>query len=214
MRLLLAFVICSVAPLLAQKDFLTADEVDQVREAQEPNARLKLYLTFAQQRLDQVQSLVKDQKPGRAGMIHDLLEQYNSIIDAIDTVSDDALQRKLAIDLGMKEVTKYEAGFLPVLESIRDSNPKDLSRYEFMLTQAIESTRDSLETSKEDLGKRSNQVADREQREKKELQDLRAKSKEEKETDAAEAKKEAEKPKRKPPTLLKPGETIKKPGQQ
>ncbi len=214
MRLLLAFLICSVAPLLAQKDFLTADEVDQVREAQEPNARLKLYLTFAQQRLDQVQSLVKDQKPGRAGMIHDLLEQYNSIIDAIDTVSDDALQRKLAIDLGMKEVTKYEAGFLPVLEGIRDSNPKDLSRYEFMLTQAIESTRDSLETSKEDLGKRSNQVADREQREKKELQDLRAKSKEEKETDAAEAKKEAEKPKRKPPTLLKPGETIKKPGQQ
>jgi hypothetical protein len=199
----------SAAALLAQKDFLTADEEDQVRVAQDPNDRLKLYTVFARQRLDQVQQLIKEEKPGRAGMVHDLLDEYNKIIDAIDTVADDALHRKLDISLGIKEVASAEKAFLPALETIRDGQPKDLSRYEFMLTQAIETTRDSLDASGEDLGKRSTEVADRERREKKEREGMmQPKDLEEKKT--AEAKQATdEKTKRKKPTLLKKGETVK-----
>jgi hypothetical protein len=204
------FLLCLTgAALLAQKDFLTADETDQVREAQDPNDRLKLYTVFARQRLDQVQHLAKQQKPGSAGMVHDLLDEYNKIIDAIDTVADDALQRKLDIGLGIKEVASAEKEFLPALEKLRDSQPKDISRYEFMLSQAIDSTKDSLDASGEDLGKRSSEVAERERREKKERETM-MQPKDREAQQKADAKQAGdEKSKRKKPTLLKPGETVK-----
>lgn len=209
--LLIVAVLACAAPSLPQErgDFLTADEIDQVREAQDPNLRLPLYIQFARQRLDQVQQLVKDQKPGRAGMVHDLLSEYNKILDAIDTVADDALQRKLDIAAGMKAVAAGEKDFLPVLEKIRDSNPSDLGRYEFQLTQAIDTTRDGVESAGEDLGKRAQDVQAREQKNQKELEgimqpkDLEAKK-------AADAKQaEEQKKQKKRPTLLKPGEKVK-----
>src|SRR5689334_15913815 len=104
--LLLLFISC--AALHAQRDFLTADEADQIREAQDPNDRLNLYTVFERQRLDQVENLIKEKKPGRSSFVHDLLEEYNHIIDAIDTVADDALERKLAIAEGMKSVASAE----------------------------------------------------------------------------------------------------------
>jgi len=193
------------APLYAQRDFLTADEVDQIKEAQEPELRLKLYAKFAKQRVDLVQSLFSKDKAGRSILMHDALEDYSKILDAIDDVTDDALLRKLEVKLGLQAVVSAEQQMLPVLQKIQNSQPKDLERYDFALKQAIETTQDSLQSSQEDLGQRSKEVEARDQRDKKELETL-TKS-EDGDSKTADKKSDTDQPKkRKAPTLKRPGE--------
>jgi hypothetical protein len=202
-RLFLIFLLC--IPAAAQRDFLTSDETDQIREAQEPNERLQVYLKFARQRLDQVKSLIASSRPGRSAMIHDLLEDYANILDAIDTVSDDALKHHKDIAIGTAAVAKTEPQMLKTLEAIQEGAPKDLSRYDFVLKQAIISTNESIELAGADLGKRSTEVAAKDEKEKKEIESLSANKSEDVKKAAMPAD---EKPARKPPTLLKPGEKI------
>ena len=164
MRLLLILTATAALTFAQERDFLTADEVDQIREAQEPNERLALYIQFARQRLSMLEQFLSKEKPGRSALIHDTLEDYTHIIEAIDTVADDALKRKVALDQGMKIVADGETELLAKLQKIEDSSPKDLSRYEFALKTAIDTTSDSKELSDEDLTRRAGAVADKDKK--------------------------------------------------
>lgn len=188
-----------------ERDFLTGDEVDQVRLVQERNERLQLYMHFAKQRVDQVESLLKREKAGRSLMIHDLLEQYTKIIEAADVVTDDALKRKVDVALGVKALADAEKDLLTRLEKVRTANPKDIARYELALETAIETTKDSFELAQEDLAGRGQQVIDRDAREKKE-RDALLSTKEQGEKKVAEKKEAEAQNKRKAPTLRKKGE--------
>jgi hypothetical protein len=193
-----------------QRDFLTADEVDQIREAQEPNARLTLYAKFAKQRIELVKSLLSKEKPGRSLMIHDALEDYSRIIDAIDDVADQAAARKSDLKQGLGQVARMEQDALPVLKRFQDSKPKDIERYEFVLKTAIDTTRDSLDLNEGDTEKRAAEVAEREAREKKAVRE--SMSPVERESRQAEERKaEQQQQNRRPPTLMRPGE---KPGEK
>ncbi len=192
-----------------QRDFLTADEADQIRLVQDPNERIKLYLQFARRRLELVRQALESPKPGRASLIHDTLEDYERIIDAIDTVIEDALRRKLPVEDGIRAVAGAEKEFLALLEKIEAMEAPDRDRYEFILTQALETTRDSLELAEEDVGRRSQEVAERDEREQKQREAL-MQPKDLEEKRAAEKKAAEEAQKRKAPTLLRKGETLKK----
>src|SRR5580658_9381099 len=136
MRWFAIIVVFTASGFAQERDFLTADEIDQIREIQEPNARLKLYVVFARQRLALLQQFLSKEKPGRSAMIHDTLEDYTHIIESIDTVADDALVRKLPLEVGMKEVATAEGEMLATLQKIEEGSPKDMARYEFALKNA------------------------------------------------------------------------------
>ncbi|MDP9053661.1 MAG: hypothetical protein M3N93_05080, partial [Acidobacteriota bacterium] len=172
-----------------------------VREAQLPNDRLKLYALFARQRLDQLQRLLGKDRKGRSATARQLLEDYSNIIDAIDTVSDDALKRGVDISAGASAVTASENTFLNQLQKIRDGAPADMDLYDVALKEAIASTSDSMDLAKQDAGSRAARLRAEDRKLKEEAGQAIAA-----EDSKGKPVTEDGKPKRKPPTLLKPGE--------
>jgi hypothetical protein len=212
--LLWCFALAGFAALLVaqDRDFLSTDEADQIKEAQEPNLRMSLYVKFAKRRIDLVKSLIAKDKANRSIIIHDALDDYAKIVDAIDDVADDALQRKADVRQGLDLIQGYERDLLPVLKRIRDSQPKDIDRYDFVLKTAIDTTSDSLDLAETDVRERTKDVQARVEKEKKTIEENRSPSERDaKQADdkkAAEQQQPAAAPQRKPPTLLRPGETV------
>jgi hypothetical protein len=200
----LFLVVCSASLVLAQdRDFLTPNEIDQIREAQEPNQRLLLYVHFARQRMDLLDQYLAKEKTGRSIFIHNTLEDYSKIIEAIDSVSDDALRRTLPLDKGLVAVAAAEKEFLDKLNKIQESAPKDFERYKFVLEAAIDATSDSRELALEDSGNRGSELSAADAKEKKEREAMMP-SKE-----VADRKKDTQKEadqKKKIPSLYRPGE--------
>lgn len=208
MRIVLALLALAFLCPAQDRDFLTADEADQIREAQEPNARLKLYVKFAQDRLELLKQMLATEKVGRSALIHDTLEDYTHIIEAIDTVADDALKRKVDITEGMKVVSDAEKQMVAELRKMSEKPGKDYARYEFAMEQAMETTRDSVELSSEDLKVRAGEVAEREKKDKA-ARDAMTSTKDVQQRKTEEKK--AEETKRKVPTLRRKGEEPKQP---
>jgi flagellar biosynthesis/type III secretory pathway chaperone len=192
------------APAAAQRDFLTGDEVDRLREAQAPDERLNLYILFARQRVDLLGQLFAKEKAGRSLLIHDTLDQYTQIIEAIDTVVDDALAHKRPVTV-LPAIAKTERELLAKLEKFGEAPAADADRYRFVLDQAIETTRDSADTSEVDLNERTRDVEAREKKIQREREEMSTPPKDVPKEQTAEKKPAT--PKKKA-TLLKKGENL------
>jgi len=209
MRIFLLFLIACLPA--AQRDFLTPDEIEQLRLVQEPGPRLELYLKFARQRVDMLEQVFAKRQTGRSGLIHDTLEQITQIFEAMDLNIDDAIRRQKPLDK-LDGVVQQQKELLAKLEALAARQEPDRARYEFALEQALETLRDSIEMNEQDLKERTLSVQEkdkalREERER--MLSPERKEELEKERERIEAEKQGVAPGKKKPTLLKPGE---KPG--
>lgn len=132
----------------AKDDFLTAGEIESIREAQEPNKRIILYLDFAQSRLDAVKEKLASKKPKAGQEAQKHLADYAAIMEALEGTLLTARDRRTPIAKGLKEVERRGADFLKYLESLQSDSSPYWDDYRFTLEEAIEMTREELDEAK------------------------------------------------------------------
>jgi hypothetical protein len=163
-KVLLLLLLLSVAASAKKHDPLTEAEADQLRElAMEPYKRLKLYIKFAEARLVAIDQVRVDPKlaVGRGKQIHDLLEDFTSILDEINDNLDTYQGRPLAKDdrkdfkKGLKEVIEASDRFelrLRTLKSAAETDPetrKELPDFRFVLQDAQDVLKSTGEMARE-----------------------------------------------------------------
>ena len=145
------FAVAVSAGAQRRRDPLTQPEIDQVRDASwEPQQRLVLYVKFARDRLVKLEQMradpkVKDRGQKTHDMVDDFLLIYDELNDNIDTYND----RRDDIRKPLKAVIDGDTEFQAKLRALKDAAdipPEEAKRYEFVLTNAI----DTLDTSAED----------------------------------------------------------------
>ena len=163
-KILLIILVFTVVASARKRDPLTDAETDQLREvAMEPQKRLKLYIKFAEARLEAIDQLRTDPKlaEGRGKKIHDLLEDFTAILDEINDNLDTYEGRPLAKDdrkdfhKGLKDVIEASDKFdlkLKTLKSAGDTDPqakKEAVDYQFALADARDALKSSADIARE-----------------------------------------------------------------
>jgi hypothetical protein len=128
-----------------QKDYLSETEADKIRDAVTPPERIKLYISFADDRLKKFQyELTRTVPEGRrVEILNGLLNAYVGCMD--DAADQIGLAREKQIDIRgqLKLIESKGKEFLAVLEKIDKGGP-EYQTYKDTLQDAIEGTKDAL----------------------------------------------------------------------
>jgi hypothetical protein len=154
-----AFLICFLAQSgLTQtrdRDPLNEKEVDEMREAADsPDKRLELMIKFARARMASIDQLRADAKNAkdRPMQIHDLLQDFSSLMDEIDDNVDMYASHKTDIRKGLRLLIEADSEWALKLRSLKDqAPPEELEQYSFVLANAREAANDSADTARKEL---------------------------------------------------------------
>jgi len=148
-----AFLICSCLflafPLLnmkaaQEKDYLSALEADKIRDAETSTERIKLFLSFAEDRLKKFQYEIEHPSSNHhVEMLNALLNAYIGCVDDAADVMQLGIEKQENIRKGIDLMASRTKEFLPILEKFSADSP-ELETYKDNLDDAIEGTRDAM----------------------------------------------------------------------
>src|SRR5271169_6568029 len=154
----LVVLICSLAPSGAtaqRRDPLNDKEIDEMREAADwPNKRLELMTGFARARMTKIEQLLADAKAAkeRPTEIHELLQDFTSLLDEIDDNVDMYGSHKTDMRKGLKLVIEADSEWELQLRKLKEqSPPEEVEQYSFVLSNASEAAKDSADSSRKAL---------------------------------------------------------------
>src|SRR5580658_11366671 len=128
-----------------QKDYLSESEADKIRDAVTPPERIKLYISFADDRLKKFQyELTRTVPEGRrAEILNGLLNAYAGCIDDAADQIEVAREKQVDIRGSLKMMQSKGKEFLEALQKINQGGP-EYDTYKDTLQDAIEGTQDAL----------------------------------------------------------------------
>jgi len=132
-----------------EKDYLSAIEADKIRDAETPNERIFLFLTFADDRLKKLQYELEHPSQNRhAEMINGLLNAYVGCVDDAADLIQLGIEKQQNVRKGIDLMATRTKEFLAVLQKI-PTQGGDAEFYKDNLSDAIEGTQDASREAEE-----------------------------------------------------------------
>lgn len=126
-----------------QKDYLSAVEADKIREADTPNERISLFLSFADDRIKKLQYELEHPSENRhVEMLNSLLNAYVGCVDDAADLIQLGIEKQQNIRKGIDLMASRTKDFLAILQKIPTDAP-DAELYKDNLDDAMEGTRDA-----------------------------------------------------------------------
>jgi hypothetical protein len=133
----------------AQKgDYLSDDETDQLRDAQDPSQRIEVYLSFTQVRLDRTDNFrnkPRDPDYNIGGYLNKQLDQYIRITDELKNWIQDQYDRHADMRSGLKKFLEVGPNQLGQLRRIQQTPGPYSADYSKSLSDAIDDFNDALD---------------------------------------------------------------------
>jgi phage terminase large subunit-like protein len=128
----------------AQKDYLTAIEADKIRDAESTNERIKLFVTFADDRLKKFQyELQHPSENKHAEMLNALMNAYIGCVDDAADLVQLGIEKQENIRQGIDLMSGRLKEFLEILNKV-SAEGTDIELYRDNLNDAIEGTNDAI----------------------------------------------------------------------
>ena len=127
-----------------EKDYLSDVEADKIRDAETTNDRIKLFLTFAEDRLKKFQYELEHPSPNKHHeMLNYLMNSYGGCVDDAADLIQLGLEKQDNIRQGVDLMATKTKEFLVILQKYQAEGPEK-EIYKDNLDDAIEGTQDAM----------------------------------------------------------------------
>ena len=127
-----------------QKDYLSSMESDKIRDAETTNERIKLFVSFADDRLKKFQYELQHPSTNKhAEMLNALLNGYVGCLDDAADLLQLGIERQENIRQGIDVMATQSKAFLDILNKVA-ADKMEIEVYKDNLDDAIEGTRDAV----------------------------------------------------------------------
>jgi len=184
-------------------DYLSDDEVEDLREAQGPSERIEKYLSFAQVRLERFDDF-RNRPPNPdydvAGYLDIQLDQYIHITDALKDWIGDHYDRRDDMRAGLKKFMETGPHMLDQLRHFEEGSDPYAPAYRRTLGDAIDDFTDALDGATKALSEQSKMFGELKREEKADAQAVKDREKEEKKRTKEEGRLRKKEHEKGPPT--------------